>query len=452
VTSLSIDTRLDRVLRCELLAQSPKESGAFCLLESVKRGDAVRYVLGRPVQLHGHDFVEHGHEVITPPAEAISKAIGMATGQGSGLAFVHTHPLSRTRPRLSRIDWATTARLGRTVVELLKQPFAALVLSPGGWAGALVADDEEPVAFERIVVSGRATHVYATSHRIEDSLDARQELAMGIKGNRELRQLRVGVVGAGGLGSPIAETLVRMGTGSIVLVDHDVLDTPSNARRVFGSRRSDVLNDRPRSKAEVVARYLNELGLGSAVQPIVGDVRDKDVQRTLLDVDLVINGTDTHSSRAAISQFCVETLIPLIDVGVRVGLREDASLDALAIERRVQVPEGPCLWCLGILDPAQIQAELLPAEERAKLVREGYLTGSADAPAPSIAALTVSAAGIATSALVALITGAFDVAPFRARLDVVSMDSVPFSACARDPNCVCRLWRRELEPLASKGA
>jgi molybdopterin/thiamine biosynthesis adenylyltransferase len=43
----------------------------------------------------------------------------------------------------------------------------------------------------------------------------------------------VGVVGAGGLGSPIAEQLARMGVAELTLIDDDVFDTPSNVRRVF---------------------------------------------------------------------------------------------------------------------------------------------------------------------------------------------------------------------------
>jgi tRNA A37 threonylcarbamoyladenosine dehydratase len=81
-----------------------------------------------------------------------------------------------------------------------------------------------------------------------------------------LRQLEVAVIGIGGLGSPIAEQLVRMGAGSVTLVDHDLLDTPSNVRRVIGCAMSDLRATVAPPKVDVVGRHLDQLGLGSPVR------------------------------------------------------------------------------------------------------------------------------------------------------------------------------------------
>lgn len=448
--TVSIDARLDDLLREGLLASSPDESGAFCLLWRAERPNAARLILGAPLALREDGFVERGEAVITPSTEAISAAVGHASSAGAALAFIHTHPLSKRAPVLSNIDWRTTERLGRVIFDLTGEPFLALVLSPGGWAGAIV-EGQAPVAVERILVSGRRFSVFVT-HRVRSdaALDDRQQRAIGAEQNARLRALHVGIVGAGGLGSPAAETLVRMGVGRVTLVDHDLLDTPSNARRVFGVASSDFQIAPPPAKVEVVARHLRHLDLGPEIDAIVGDIRDASVQGRLMECDLILNGTDTHSSRAAVSQLALQTLIPLIDIGVRVGQRVDGSLDSLVLERRVQLPQGPCLWCWGVLSAEEIRVELLPPDERDKLIREGYVTGDPGAPAPSVAALTVSAAGLAASAVVGLVGGAFDVAPLRVRLDAVSLDAFPLGSDEPDPDCVCRLWRREVRPIERK--
>ena len=101
----------------------------------------------------------------------------------------------------------------------------------------------------------------------EDSeLDARQKAALG-RVHNVVRAMTAAVVGCGGLGSPIAEQLARMGVHRLLLVDDDVLDTPSNARRVFGTTKADALAQPPRKKVKVVAEYLRSLELGTEGRP-----------------------------------------------------------------------------------------------------------------------------------------------------------------------------------------
>jgi hypothetical protein len=112
----------------------------------------------------------------------------------------------------------------------------------------------------------------------------------------------------------------------------------------------------------------------------------------------------------------------------------------LRLERRVQIPGGPCLWCWGILDAERVREELLPEEQRSQLAREGYIAGAAEEPVPSVAALTVTAAGVATSAVLAMVSGAFDVAPLAAGIDAITLDSAPLPPGLPDPQCVCSRW------------
>lgn len=441
MTVLSIRDALARDLATELMAASPNEAGAFCLLREVTRGGVSRVMLGATLATRA-TWDEQQEQRLTPSGQMISEAVSAAEAAGAGLAFVHTHPMVDDA-WLSHIDHVTSSRLARVFADLLDGPFASLVVTRARrWAGVLGASGGlGPLAID---VTGRHLRPQRrTSDRAADAeLDDRQLRALGVMSQAALRELHVGVVGAGGLGAPAAETLTRMGVGRITLIDHDRLDTPSNARRVFGVGLSDVVrSDSAPAKADVVAAYLNGLGLGTEVISAVGDVRVPEVHGRLLECDVVINGTDTHSSRAALTELGVRAELALIDVGVRVGQRGEGQLDALRFERRIQVPEGPCLWCWGVLDPEQIRIESLPEQQRAQLQREGYIAGVAAGPAPSVAALTVTAAGAATSALLGMVAGALDVAPLAIGVDALSMESLPVGGDAPDPACMCRRWR-----------
>jgi molybdopterin-synthase adenylyltransferase len=218
-------------------------------------------------------------------------------------------------------------------------------------------------------------------------------------------------VGVGGLGSPVAEQLVRMGVEEITIIDNDLLDTASNVRRVVGSTAADLRATVPPPKVDVVGRHLDQLGLGVRVRRLRGDVRREDVFRELLDTDVVLSGTDTHGSRAVVNDLASAYFLPVIDCGVRAGPKADGRLAALTTEIRVLTPVTPCLWCREAISSDVIRAENLPPEQRDQLAAEGYLVDGFGEPAPSVVALTFTAAGLMTSALIALLSKEGEVAP-----------------------------------------
>jgi len=212
----------------------------------------------------------------------------------------------------------------------------------------------------------------------------------------------VGVVGADGLGSPAAEALARMGVARVTLVDADVLDTPSNVRRVFGSTSADLRATVPPPKVDVVGRHLELFDLGTEVVRRPVDVRTEHAFRELADCDVVLCTTDTHSSRAVVCDLAYAYGVPVLDVGVRAGARA-GGLNALAAEVRVLTPATPCLWCRRAISADVVREELLPPEQRERLEREGYLVGATGRPEPTVVPLTMLGAGLVTCALLALI-------------------------------------------------
>jgi hypothetical protein len=368
----------------------------------------------------------------------ISAAVSAAHRRRSGLAFIHTHPSGGEPLRLSPIDTHTTHRLGAAFDELLDGPFVSIVIGPNGWAG--VEYRRGCLApLERICLAGRRLEIHGSARTNEhEALDDRQRRALGRSGNGLLRGLRAGIVGVGGLGAPLAETLARMGVGSLTLVDNDMLE-PSNVRRVFAVTRDDAERGRP--KAEAVATGLGRLGIGTSVRAVYGDVREPEIQEQLLNCDVLFSATDTHSSRAAMTELAVRGCYALIDLGVRVGIRGGGELDSLLFERRIQLPDGPCLWCWGRLDAHRIRVEFMSTFERDALLAEGYVTGIAGEPEPSVAALTVAAAGAGAAALLGLLSAGLDQAPLGSSFELLRSEAYSLDRDDPDPECICARWR-----------
>jgi len=421
-----------------LLEESaPDESGAFCLLREGKGRQGSR-LIATEVLLPPQDAWERqGRGILRPKAKWISAAISCAVRSRAGLLFVHSHPDPRFPVGLSPTDFDAFDSLARHLATTVDGPFGAAVVHPAGWAG-VVWSGSSITPIDSICSVGRTLQMLSQTPPTPDTaLDDRQRDALGVVQDR-LRGIDVAVVGCGGVGSPIAEQLVRMGTRTVTTVDFDHLDTPSNVRRVFGSTLGDLSAVTPLRKVDVVSRHLEAIGLGVPIMRVHGDVRNEDVFRTLLDTDVVLIATDNHGSRAVVNDLASAYLLPVIDIGVRAGSKARNVLSALVAEVRVLTPTTPCLWCRRAIDAQVIRAENLPQTERERLVQEGYLQGATSSPEPSVVALTVLGAGLATCALLALLSQEADVSPSGYWVDGFLGDSQETNPKQPIEGCRCR--------------
>ncbi len=416
---------------------APLEAGAFCLLRQGQGSRDLRLLATAMSPLEAENCELQDHGVLRPTAQSISAAVSRAIAARAGLLFIHSHPDPAFPLGLSAVDREAFNALASTLAPMLDGPFGAVVVHPHGWSGVLWAGETlRPI--ERILDVGRSLQFLSPVTVISDSpLDTRQLDALGSV-NHKLRILTVAIVGCGGLGSPMAEQLTRMGVGELILVDHDRLDTPSNVRRVFGSTMADLQEDPPLPKVDVVGNHLDRIGLGVPTRRVLGDVRTEAVFRTLLDTDIVLCGTDTHGSRAVLNDLASAYLLPVIDVGVRVGTKTGGVLTGLLAEVRVVTPTTPCLWCRRIISSEVIRAENLPDAERSQLKREGYVLGGVGDPAPSVIALTVLGSGLAACALLAILSDDGEVASDGYWVDGFLGDARDNTTQQPIPSCRCR--------------
>lgn len=438
----------------EILGRAePYESGAFLLLREARGILGRRLLALDPLFPTGDVWERQGEGQLRPSARWVSMAVSKAVEARAGLLFVHSHPDPHYPIGFSPIDRSSILALADTLGPILEGPFGAAVVHPEGWTAAIV-EDGQLVPVERIASVGRTFRLlnpFAPLQRLRitdlPGIDDRQRGALG-RVHDVLQQLDMAIVGVGGIGSPLSEQLVRMGAGSVTIIDGDVLDTPSNVRRVIGSRPSYLRASVPYGKVDVVGDHLDGLGLNVAVRRIHGDVREEEVWRSLLDADVVIGCTDTHGSRATLNDLSSAYLLPLIDVGSQAGARID-ELAALAAEVAIVTPVTPCLWCRGRISSEMIRAENLPAEQREKLVREGYLVGGVEEPAPSVMALTSLSAGLAACALLAMLSAEGNVAPPGYWVDGFMGDSAETSPVEPVASCRCRTRIAIGDPMGS---
>ncbi|MGI9102553.1 MAG: ThiF family adenylyltransferase [Terriglobales bacterium] len=421
-----------------LHGSSPLEEGAFCLVREGRGASSRRLLVDKVLLPQAGDWESQNEGLLRPSAQWVSFAVSQAINCDAGLLFIHSHPHPEHPCGFSGRDKSALLDLGRTLQPIIDGPFVAVVVHARAWAGAVVERDTL-VDIDRIWAVGRTIRNLSLGEKTPTfELDIRQKDALG-NIHDQLRTLDIAVIGCGGLGSPVAEQLTRAGARSLILNDKDTLDTPSNVRRVFGAMVADIKAVVPPPKVDVVGRHVEQLGFGTHVRRVHGDVRSERVFREILDADVAISATDTHGSRAVLNDLASSYLLPVIDVGTRVGTRAQNVLCSLIAEVRVLTPATPCLWCRKTISADTIRIENLPAEQCDRLRRDGYVIGDSEAPAPSVVALTVLGAGLATCALIGLFAEDADSAPSAYWIDGLLGDARETAPAIPVSDCRCRL-------------
>lgn len=130
---------------------------------------------------------------------------------------------------------------------------------------------------------------------------------VGLAGQRRLRNARVLIIGAGGLGSPVIFYLAAAGVGALGIVDDDVVEV-SNLQRQILHRSADIAG----LKASSAARAVKELDPGIQVQVITERFTESSASRIVQGWDLVLDGSDNFDTRYVIDDACAAAGIPHI--------------------------------------------------------------------------------------------------------------------------------------------
>ena len=130
---------------------------------------------------------------------------------------------------------------------------------------------------------------------------------VGMVGQKRLKNARVLVVGAGGLGSPALLYLAAAGVGTLGIVDFDVVDE-SNLQRQVIHGQSDVGRPKARSARDSVL----EINPGVEVRLHEHRLDSSNVLETFRGYDLVVDGTDNFATRYLVNDACVLLGIPYV--------------------------------------------------------------------------------------------------------------------------------------------
>ncbi|OGB27656.1 MAG: molybdopterin biosynthesis protein MoeB [Burkholderiales bacterium RIFCSPLOWO2_02_FULL_57_36] len=157
---------------------------------------------------------------------------------------------------------------------------------------------------------------------------------IGIEGQQKLLAARALVIGAGGLGSPVAFYLASAGIGTITLVDNDNVDLTNLQRQILHTT-GRVGQSKAHSGKAALTEINPEITIVALSERAEGERLDELVRQA----SVVLDCSDNFTTRHAVNRACVANRVPLVSGA---AIRFDGQISVFDSRN----PDAPCYACL----------------------------------------------------------------------------------------------------------
>ena len=124
---------------------------------------------------------------------------------------------------------------------------------------------------------------------------------IGITGQKKLLKSSVLIIGAGGLGSPIAIYLAALGVGKIGIVDKDNVEISNLSRQIIFTT-SDI----KKKKSFAAISKLKKINPDLQMKAFNKNLTVKNINQIAKNFDLIVDGSDNFRTRFLINDYCLK--------------------------------------------------------------------------------------------------------------------------------------------------
>lgn len=359
--SIALHSAIHTSLCEHLLREDLQEDLCFALWNLSEGADRTTALIHTIVMPEQGDRNIHGNASFNP--RYYDRVIGEARRLKSGIAFLHSHPSAGWQD-MSKDDILAEMQLAGSAKAATDLPLVGMTLgTDGSWSGRFWIKNKNGTYKKRWCSNVRVVGKYLSttfSDHIVPIPNFREELtrtvsSWGEKNQNDLSRLKIGVVGAGSVGSMVGESLARMGVSHIKILDFDTfkvhnLDRTLHAQKIdalLGRSKVDVLADGLCSSATIEKFFVDRVEYS---------VAEEEGYRKALDCDVLFSCVDRPLGRYVLNYIAYAHLIPVIDGGVKVVASQD-NLKHADWRAHVVSPDRICLDCLGQYSVTDVQAD-----------------------------------------------------------------------------------------------
>lgn len=188
---------------------------------------------------------------------------------------------------------------------------------------------------------------------------------IGVLGQKKILNSKVLIVGAGGLGCPVAEFLTRAGVGTIGITDNDKVNL-SNLHRQSLYDTSDL----GKSKVKTVKSKLKRINPNTKVNIYDLRINEKNFDKILKNYDFIIDGSDNFKTKFLINDSCIKFKKFLVTGAI-------SKFDGHIFTFDFKDKKTPCLRCF--YQENEISDDILNCEYEGVLGTVANIVGSLQA-------------------------------------------------------------------------
>ena len=156
---------------------------------------------------------------------------------------------------------------------------------------------------------------------------------IGVIGQKKLLEASVLIIGAGGLGSPIAIYLAALGIGKIGIVDKDTVEISNLSRQIIFST-----NDVKKNKSSTAINKLRKINPNIKFQSFNKKLTINNINKIAEKFDLIVDGSDNFRTRFLVNDYCLKNKKILVSGAI-------SKFDGQVYTFNFSKKKSPCLRC-----------------------------------------------------------------------------------------------------------
>ena len=188
---------------------------------------------------------------------------------------------------------------------------------------------------------------------------------IGILGQKKILSSKVLIIGAGGLGSPVAEFLSRAGVGSIGVVDDDKVSL-SNLHRQSLYNTSDI----GKFKVKIAKDKIKKINPNTKVTIYKIRLNNNNFKKIINDYDYIVDGSDNFTTKFLLNDYCLKFKKVLVVGAI-------SKFDGHIFTFNFKNKKVPCLRCF--FQESEISDDLLNCESEGILGTVAGIVGTIQA-------------------------------------------------------------------------
>lgn len=328
---------------------------------------------------------ENGH--INWPPEFLEPIMLKAEEKGFSILKIHSHPNGYSQ--FSVTDDECDLKIFRSVFGWVQESrfhASAVMLPDGQIFGRFIDEDLNFIALDKVIVAGDTIKIWRYNSDCEfKDQDRRNLQAFGERTAQLLKSMKVGVIGCSGTGSIVIEQLVRLGVGTIVMVDPEAVEEV-NLNRIPNTYEEDAVSRR--KKVDVLKERLTKVGFGTKFITSYDNICES---RVILDelatCDTFFGCLDAQEPRYVLNQLSTYYIVPYFDVGVE--LKADGKNGISKVYGAIHFiqPKGSSLHSREAISMDKVSDESMKRqnpEMYERQVKEKYIKGAGNVDSPAV--------------------------------------------------------------------